>query len=108
MTDVTQATTWEMPRESKEWVGPITLDVLLNGVRVPIPDGTKFAVLRLGARPTENDWTAPAVDPRSTDGLGVLEMPRPDYIRLGIWARVPGTDEDVVLEPADVGFITRT
>lgn len=108
MIDGPEATTWRIPRESKEWVGPITLDVTLDGIPAPSPAAVRFAVLPRDQRPADTDWTGAALDPAGTGGLGVYELPRPDYARLGIWARVSGVDEDVVLEPSDVGWIIRT
>ena len=63
------STTWQLPAESEEWVGPIAVTV--NGA----PNTTwQVAVVRSGHRPTT--WATPDVDPRTPNtALGVLVGP---------------------------------
>lgn len=91
---------WTIPRESREWVGPLTVTV--DGQAVT---NYEVAVTDRDTRPTE--WASPdVIDSR----LGVLVGPgtaRPlgrDSYR--IWVRVTGDVEAPVLD--DVGTITIT
>jgi hypothetical protein len=102
------ATTWKIPRESKEWVGPITVTITVNGVTTTVdPSEVKFAVLPKGRRPAPTDWAAPIAEPGG-DGIGVQADPAAGYGWFGIWAQITDTPEIPVLEPDDVGHILRT
>lgn len=101
-------TTWRVPRESTEWVGPIVVTVVDNGTGEPVADPVQFAVLNNLFRPQESDWADPYLDPDDTGALGVFLEPVTSYTHLGIWARVAGNPEIPVLDPNSVGKIIRT
>jgi hypothetical protein len=94
------STTWTMPRESREWVGPLT--VTANGV----PTLTyQVSVVHGADRPTR--WAAP--DPLGGQ-LGVLVGPTATWPlapgQYSIWVQVTSAGEAPVLD--DVGTITVT
>jgi hypothetical protein len=64
-------------------------------------------VLPKGTRPAPEDFAPPDPDPDGTDAVGVWVEPVSGYITVGIWAKDVATQEPV-LEPAQVGWITRT
>lgn len=103
-------TTWSVPRESREWVGPITVTATVDGTTTPVdPTALAFAVLPAGSRPVTDDWTAPVAEPGG-DGtkFGVQADPVDSYQRLGIWVRVTDSPEIPVLDPSTVGKLIRT
>ena len=50
-------TVWDLPYESSEWIGPLT--VIVNGVAT---GNFKVCLLADGVRPTVNDWIDPTPD----------------------------------------------
>lgn len=89
---------WRLPRESTEWVGPLTVTV--DGEPV-----TTFEVAYLPylARPVEDDWTTPTV----LDGAaGVLVTPVTEASRHAVWVRVTDHPEIPVLD--NVATVWRT
>lgn len=107
---MTEPPTWRMPRESKEWVGPISVAITVDGVTVPVDQAAvRFAVLPRRTRPNPDgtDWLAPVVEPGGTY-IGVQADPVAGYSELGIWAKVSDDPEIPVLEPDDVGYLVRT
>jgi hypothetical protein len=99
--------TWRIPRESREWVGPIAVTVTANGA--PVSDANvEFAVLPLRTHPAEADWAAPVTDPDGSGGIGVQADPVTTFEQLGIWCRVTDTPEAPVLDPSEVGYVIRT
>jgi hypothetical protein len=85
------STTWIVPAESEEWVGPITAN--LNGTPTT---AWQVAVVPNGHR--QPSWA----DPDALDGgLGVLIGPSTANVltpgRYGIWIRVTDSPEVVVV-----------
>jgi hypothetical protein len=69
--------TWRIPRESREWVGPIAVTVTANGA--PVSDANvEFAVLPLRTHPAEADWAAPVTDPDGSGGHRCAGRPGDD------------------------------
>lgn len=98
---------WSIARESKEWVGPITVTATVDGEPVDIdPASLAFAVLPIQQRPTDTDWTAPVTEPGGT-GIGVQADPTEQPGLYGIWARITDSPEIPVLDPSTVGQIYR-
>ena len=95
------STTVRIPRESTEWVGPITITVDDE----PVTSGVQFAVIPERDRPADDDWTDPYLEPGGT-ALGVWQAPVADYQVLRVWAKITDSPEIPVLD--DVGRITRT
>ena len=96
----TVSTNWTLPRESEEWVGPLTVTV--NGAAI-----TAFtvAVVAVGARPAS--WLAPDL----LGGLyGVLVGPGGTWpLTAGsyaIWVKVTAAGESPVLDNAGSIIIT--
>lgn len=120
MTTATCATTWELPRESNEWVGPIDITKYVASTGDPVTDPVKFAVLPAGTRPgrptldptNPANWVAPwadaVVDPDLTGDIGVQPGSVASPGTWGIWAVCIGASEQPVLDPSQVGFIKRT
>lgn len=105
---MTIATVWRVPRESLEFVGPITLTATVDGVVVPISsDSVQFAVIPERARPAGTDWTDPVGEPGGV-GIGVEVDPVSTSIRYGIWAKISDNPFTPVLGPEQVGWIDRT
>jgi hypothetical protein len=101
-------TVWRIPRESSEWVGPITVTLTVDGEQVPAePDEISLAVIPLGQRPEEADWVSPDAEPGGSD-LGLMVEPVDSYQELAIWLRASDASETPVLEPSEVGYLTRT
>lgn len=100
------ATTWRVPRESSQFVGPLTITLTIDGVPTPVT-GVKFAVLPEGVHPTDADWADPIVDPDDADAIGVDVEPVPDAGRWGIWVQVTAPPRAPVLDPDQVGWIMR-
>lgn len=100
--------TWKLPRESNEWVGPIIATKTDAETGEPVTDPVKFAVLPVGTRPQSGDFTDPVVDPDGTGEIGVTAGVVSEPGIWGIWAKVIGTSEQPVLQPNQVGFISRT
>lgn len=99
--------TWELPRESTEWVGPIVVVLTkVDGTAIAQTD-VELAVLPLRQRPTGGDWVAPDPEPGGT-ALGVLQAPVALPTMLGIWARAVNSPETPVIDPGGVGYIRRT
>lgn len=69
MTECLPTSTWALPYESKEWVGPVT--VLIDGE--PTAVGWKIAVIREGRRPT--GFVDPEADPTDPTQLGIRVGP---------------------------------
>lgn len=91
-------TTWTLPRETVEWVGPVTI------THEGEPVGTfELALLPRALRPTESDWAAPT-DLEGQAGYLINTPLDPGVHRL--WARVPGVPETPVLD--DVGTVIIT
>jgi hypothetical protein len=102
--------TWLVARESKEWVGPITITATVNG-GTPVtidPAEIQFAVLPRGQRPVDTDWTAPVADPDGGTAVGVQADPVTAYAAMGIWAKFTDDPNVPVLEPDEIGYLTRT
>ena len=89
---------WTLPRETKEWVGPITTKA--NGVAVT---NFKVALMIETARPVVSDWLDPVPD--GTD-LGVIAGPNLPIGRYKVWVKYSTALEDVVLD--DVGIVDIT
>lgn len=105
---MTIATVWRVPRESDEFVGPITLTATVDGAVVPISsDAVQFAVIPDRARPAEADWADPVGEPGGV-GIGVTAAPVSTSIRYGIWAKITDNPFAPVLGPEQVGWIDRT
>lgn len=91
-------TTWTLPRESKEWVGPVTVTV--SGT--PVTTFT-LAILPKGTRPASGDWATPyALD----GGLGLLVGPGSTLVLpVGVhrvWAKITDAPEIPVAEVGTV------
>lgn len=99
--------TWRIPRESREWVGPIVVTVTADGTPVSSA-AVQFALLPQRVHPAEADWAAPVVDPDGSGGIGVQANPVTSFQQLGIWCRVTDTPEAPVLDPSEVGYVIRT
>jgi hypothetical protein len=97
--------TRRIPRESTEWV---EVDVTVTADGQPVTDPVEFALVPRYTRPTSGDWFAPVADPDGSGKVGIQLDPVTSYGRFGIWVRVTDTPEVPVLEPSDVGWITRT
>ena len=78
--------TWEIPRETTEWIGPVTVSP--SGLSV------QLAILPVGQRPTETDWDDPVV----LDGAPGLLLTTPTVGTYAYWAKVADTPETVVIE----------
>jgi hypothetical protein len=89
---------WVIPRESKTWIGPLT--VTLNGA--PYTNYT-VCLVRDGVRPVVGDFAAPVAD--GTE-LGVVAGPNLAPGRYRIWVRKETALEDVWLD--DVGYVVVT
>ena len=86
-------TTWNLPRETIEWVGPVT--VTADGEPAT---AVELALLPLGTRPAGDVWQAPLV---LDGGQGLLVNGlAPD--RYVLWARVTDAPETPVLEVGTV------
>lgn len=108
MTEIFTAPTWRVPRESHEFVGPITVTVKVSGEPVTLdPDAIKFAVLADGQRPVDDDWANPVIDPDDPDAIGVAVTPVAAFARYGIWAQLTIDSYEVVLDPDQVGWVER-
>lgn len=103
------ATVWSVPKESSEFVGPITLTATIDGVVVPIAAAdVQFAVVPERARPADIDWVAAVAEPAGT-GIGVAVAPVTlNGRRYGIWAKITDNPYTPVLSPDQVGWIDRT
>lgn len=106
---ITLVETWKIPRESKEWVGPITVTV--DGAVTTT--NIKIAILPNGIRPTAPDWKTPDVDPDPpATAPGAMVGPGTTFVLAhglyGIWVQITDTPEIPVIEPGDVGFIRIT
>jgi hypothetical protein len=93
-------TTWTLPRESKEWVGPVT--VTANGVPT-----TTFSVSLTTGTDRPAGWRAPDVQGGQ---LGILvgpgtSWPLPPGL-YAIWVQIVSSGEAPVLD--DVGTIIIT
>jgi hypothetical protein len=73
-----------------------------------IPAAIQFAVLPRPQRPVDTDWTTPVADPDGGSGVGVQALPVTAYVALGIWAKFTDDPNVPVLEPDEVGYLTRT
>ena len=98
------STLWTLPRESEEWVGPLTVTV--NGAPVTT---YQVAVVKHGQRPTA--WATPDNDPRTPfTALGVLIGPgTANALAAGsyhIWIKVTSSPELPVLDDAGQIIIT--
>lgn len=92
---------WEVPCESTEWVGPVTVTV--DGVATT---GFELALVADQARPAAPDWQAPTV---LGGGRGVLvsAVPTSEAGTLSqVWVRVTSNPETVVIR--DVAAVLRT
>ncbi len=88
------STYWTIPRETTEWIGPVT-------GRTGVTD-VEFALIPRGARPVEADWTAATIDDGAPGHLASdLEVGE-----LHLWMRYVDGPELVVHE--SVGVITVT
>lgn len=89
---------WVIPRESKEWVGPLV--VLANGV----PTTTYTVCLKKdGLRPVVGDFGNPVPD---GSDLGVIAGPNLEPGTYRVWVRKVTSLEDVWLD--DVGYVIVT
>ena len=79
-------TKWKIPRETKEWIGPVTY--------TPADGALELAFLLGSARPVEADWQEPLV----LDGQPGLLVDQPAKGTYALWARVTGSPEVVVVE----------
>lgn len=111
----TTVETWELPRESNEWVGPIDITLTADGATVPITSNVYFAVLAPGVRPPvpgsgtpSAPWALAVDEPGVGTALGVTAAPVASPATYGIWATAIGASEQPVLQPNEVGFIKRT
>ena len=89
---------WVLPRESREWVGPIA--VSNRGLLVT---DFKIALIIEGSRPVVGDWVDPVPD--GTD-LGIIAGPNLALGRYSIWVSYDTALEDVVLD--GVGYVVIT
>lgn len=87
---------WIIPRETAEWVGPVTLSGNL-GLGV-----LELAVLPAGDRPLAGDWDAPMI--LDTEPGALVAGLTPGSYRL--WARVTAAPEAVVFDDLAVICIT--
>lgn len=101
---------WMIPRESTEWVGPIVPSATtLAGAPVTLTAGmVKFAVLKLDVRPAAGDWQSVVTDPGGSGAFGLTVAPVAGYVRQGVWVKITNGADIVILEPYEVGLITRT
>jgi hypothetical protein len=79
-------TKWKIPRETKEWVGPVTV--------TPADATVELAFISSRLRPVEDDWQAPDV---IEDQIGVL-VDQPAKGEYSLWARVTSSPEVVVID----------
>lgn len=73
--------TWRIPRETTEWIGPVTV--------TPADKPLELAILPDGQRPTEEDWQDPVV----IDGKPGLVLTTPAVGSYAYWARVTSSPE---------------
>lgn len=95
------ATSWRIPRESAEWVGPLAI----TAAGAPVTTGIKVALLPKGQRPVDADWRNPDPDPDGSGSIGVAAAPTLGPSQFGIWIRIDGL---VVIEPDEIGWVFRT
>lgn len=79
-------TDWIVPRETTEWIGPVTF--------TPADETLELAILPHRARPTEDDWETPLV----IDGQPGLLLTTPEPGLYSYWARITSSPEIVVVE----------
>jgi hypothetical protein len=97
---ITSPSIWHLPRETKEWIGPIT--VTANGV---IITSWQVCLIADGSRPVEADWQTPdSIGPY----LGVTIGTGSNYPSLAtgsylIWVRFDNATEEPVIN--DVGIV---
>lgn len=87
-------TTWRIPRESVEWIGP----VVLTGDVAPI----ELALIPQGARPTSADWKSPEILGGQSGYLVSGLAPG----RYSLWAKVSDTPEIPVFDDVVLVVIT--
>lgn len=77
--------TWEIPRETTEWIGPVSVS--------PTNSGLQLAIVPVDTRPIEADWQ----DPVPLDGgLGLL-LTTPEVGVYAYWAKFTDSPETVVI-----------
>ena len=104
MSVLVTTTTWTVPRESREWIGPISLTNKITG----LPIGTfDTACLPIGQHPVEADWAAPTVLGAANGvlvGPGTpLALPGGTY---ALWCRFLANPERPVI--TDFGYVIVT
>lgn len=80
------STPWRIPRETVEWIGPVTV--------TPADKPLELAILPVGERPAAEDWQAPLV----IDGKPGLMFTPTDPGAYSYWARVTASPETPVVE----------
>lgn len=80
------SSSWTIPRETVEWIGPVT--------HTPGEGSLELAILPRGDRPVEADWQTPTT---LDGGLGLmLDTPEPGTYYY--WARIADNPETPVVE----------
>lgn len=87
-------TQWSIPRETKEWIGPVTF--------TPNDATLQLAILPEGQRPVEADWKTPD---SLGGGLGLI-LDQPDPGMYYYWARLADSPEVPVIEAFGVITVT--
>lgn len=77
---------WRIPRETEEWIGPVTV--------TPADKPLELAILPVGQRPVPADWETPLV----IDGKPGLMFAPPASGAYSYWARVTSSPETPVVE----------
>lgn len=79
-------TDWNIPRETTEWIGPVTV--------APADAAVELAILPAGTRPAAEDWQAPLL----IEGKPGLLLTTPERGTYHYWARLTGSPESVVIQ----------
>ena len=90
-------TVWNIPQLSREWIGPVTINVKVAGVLTPVTN-YKLALMPDGVEPITGDWLDPAMS--GTERGIIADVAVGSY---RIWAKYDTALESVVLD--DVGIV---
>ena len=90
----TKPNKWTVPRETVEWIGPVTF--------TPDDATLRLAILPEGQRPVEEDWQ----DPVSLDGGVGLMLDTPSEGLYYYWAELADNPETPVVEAFASIFVT--
>lgn len=102
-------TTLKFPRETNEWVGPISV-TQVDDNNQPTAFPVEYAVIPQHTRPSASDWHSPVVNPQPGHGteFGVMITPVSDASFWVIFGRILASPETIVRDGYAVGIIERT